>query len=63
MATFYSLNDIVVLLMFFRLFTVTDILMKNINFSSIKMDEILKSCGLEENFLFVIKCLLKKKPY
>ena len=40
-----------------------DIFLKNINFSSIKMDQILQNCNLEENYLFVIKCLLKKKPY
>ena len=41
-ATFYTLNDIVILIMFLWLFIVFDILLKNINFASIRMDEILK---------------------
>lgn len=27
------------------------------------MDEIMQSCDIDENLLFVIKCLLKKYPY
>lgn len=49
--------------MILRVSIILDIFLKNINFSSLNMDEILQSCDLEENLLFVIKCLLKKKPY
>ena len=62
-STFYSLNNILIFAMISRLVIIIDIFLKNIHYSSIKMHEILQSCDLEENTLFVIKCLLKKRPY
>ena len=37
-STFYNMNDIIVLIMLSRLFIMIDIFLKNITFSSIKMD-------------------------
>lgn len=61
--TFYTLNQIQCLMMSTRLFIICNIILKNLPHSSVRMNRILKICNIEESLLFIVKCLIKKKPY
>lgn len=61
--TFYTLNQIQCLFMSIRLFVVINIILKNLSYSSVRMNRILKISNIEESVLFIVKCLIKKRPY
>ena len=63
LVTFYKLNDLLTLAMNFRLIIVLDIILRNQKYSSLAMLKILEKYQIEINVLFILKCLMKKRPY
>ena len=61
--TFYTLNQIQCFFMLFRLIIMVNIVLKNLPYSSVRMNRIMKISNVEESTLFIIKCLIKKRPY
>lgn len=61
--TYYRANHIMCLLMLLRLFVMFDIYLRSLPYASPRMHKFLKLSNLDENLMFIIKCLIKKNPY
>jgi hypothetical protein len=61
--TYYRANHIMCLLMLLRLFVMFDIYLRSLPYASLRMHKFLKLSNLDENLMFIIKCLIKKNPY
>ncbi len=62
-STFYSLNDVLTFMMLSRTPLIIQVFLHSLNYSTLQMREILQNNNLEENVIFILKCLLKKSPY
>lgn len=61
--TIYNANHFMILLMLGRFILMVNILFKNLQYSSIRMNTILFRQRMEEKTIFVVKCMMKDKPY
>lgn len=61
--TMYTLNDIILLVMFFRIYLLLELFLRNTEYSSFKMKKYLKLSKQEDNLIFIMKCLISTYPY